>query len=109
MLTTSETIAEAKRALNEYLKRERHMSLSHPGSSQRDFGADCDSDTPFDNRDDWGVILNEARESACRYIESKSKNARTVRPVDETNPAAVEGRIQALSWLKRRGKSRLKP
>jgi hypothetical protein len=108
MLTTPETVAEAKQALNEFLQRERHASLARSRSPQRDFSAEGGSDMDFDNRDELGPILNEARESARRYIESKSKNARPIRFVDEKNPAAVEGQIQALSWLKRRGKSRLK-
>ncbi|MDT7807995.1 MAG: hypothetical protein QOJ70_1808 [Acidobacteriota bacterium] len=109
MLTTPETMAEAKQALHEFMLRERHASLARENRAGANFQTEGDSDTPFDNRDGWGPILDEARESARRYIASKSKNARPVRPVDESSPAAVEGQIQALTWLKRRGKSRLKP
>jgi hypothetical protein len=108
MLTTPESIAEAKRALHEYLRRERHAAQMGQNSPQEIFAAEGGSDMPFDKGDELGPILDEARESARRYIELKAKNPRPVRPVDVKSPAAVEGRIQALSWLNRRGKSRLK-
>ena len=95
--------------MDEYLRRERHASLARSRSPQRDFGAEGGSDTTFDKGDELGPIVDEARESARRYVESKSNNTRPIRPVDEKNPAAVAGQIQALSWLKRKSKSRLKP
>jgi hypothetical protein len=109
MLTTPKSVTEAKRALDEYLRRERYAAQIRLGSPQQTFAAEGDSDTPFDNRDELGPILDEARESVRRHIASKSKNARPVRPVDDSNLAAVEGHIQALIWLKRRDKSRFKP
>jgi hypothetical protein len=111
MLTTPENIAEAKQALNEYLGREIDSPHFRRNRSGATFQTEGGSDTDFVNRDDLGPTLDEAREareSARRYVESKSKNTRPVRPVDESNTAAVEGYIQALSWLKRRNKSRLK-
>jgi hypothetical protein len=108
MQTPQEAIAEAKRALNEFMRRERDTSLSRPDCAGATFQTEGGSDTSFDKGDDWGRI-SEARADALRYIESKANNARPVRQVDESNPAAVEGHIQALTWLQRRGKSRLKP
>lgn len=109
MLTTPETITEAKRALDEYLRRERDGSLSRLEPPQQALGMEGGSDTDSDNGDYLRRIQHEARASAFRYIESRSKNFRPARQVDESNPSAVEGYIQALSWLKRKGKSRLKP
>ena len=109
MSSTPETIAEAKRALSGFMLREGHTSLSRLGPPQRTFGVEGDSDADFDNGDNLGRIQREASESARRFVESRSKNTRPSRQVDECNPAAVEGYIQALSWLKRRGKSRFKP
>jgi hypothetical protein len=117
MSSTPESVAEAKRALSEYMRLEREAAVQRAGhgpqmrggSPRQTCAAEGGSDTPFDNRDDWGQFLDEARESARRYLEQKAMNTRPVRPVDETSPAAVEGRIQALSWLKRRDRSRLKP
>lgn len=109
MVTTPENIAEAKQALKEVMRREGHTSLSRFGLPQRTFGAEGGSDTDFDNRDNLGRIQCEARESARRYVESRLKYTRPDRQVDETNPAAVEGYIQAMNWLQRKGKSRLKP
>jgi hypothetical protein len=108
MLTTPETIAEAKHALNEFIRRKRHVAQLRQNRSGATFQTEGGLDTDFDTEGGLGRIRAEGQESARRYLD-KSKNARPVRPVDESSPAAVEGHIQALSWLKRRGKPRFKP
>jgi hypothetical protein len=105
MTSTQESIAEAKRALNEYLRRERDASLSRPVCAGATFQTEGGSDTPSNNGDDLGRIVNEARESARRYAESKAKNTRPVRQVDETNASAVEGRDSALAFIEKRRRS----
>lgn len=101
MSSTPETIAEAKRALNEYL---RHAAQMHQGSPQRDFRTEGGSDTDFDNGDDLGQIP-AARESARRYVESRSNGVRPVRQIDETNQVAVQGRDSALAFIEKRKRS----
>lgn len=106
--STDDTIAEAKGALNEYLRRGRDATPSLPNSPQRAFRAEGGTDTDLVNDDNLGRIVNDARESALRFIDSKSKNARPLRQIDESNTAAVEGQRQALDWLARKGKSRIR-
>jgi hypothetical protein len=104
MLTTLETIAEAKRALDEYLRRERYAPLARQGTPQRTFAAEGGLDTDFDTGDNLGQI-SEARESARRYVESKHNHNRPVRQIDENNQAAIEGRDSALAYIEKRKRS----
>jgi hypothetical protein len=105
MLTTPESVAEAKRALNEYLRHSRHASLTRENRAGATFRTEGGLDTDFVTGTDLGPILDEAREAARRYAESKSKNVRPLRQIDESNKAAVEGRDSALAFIERRRRS----
>ena len=104
METTPKNIAEAKRALDEYLRRERHVAQVRQNRSGATFQAEGGSDTSFDKGDDWGRIT-EARASALRYIALRSKGIRPVRQIDESNQPAVEGRDSALAFIEKRKRS----
>ena len=106
--STDETVAEAKSALNEYLRRGRPAAPSLPDSLQQTFRAEGGTDTDLVNDANREHLIEESRESALRFCEARSKNVRPLREVDESNQAAVEGQRQALDWLARKGKSRLR-
>ena|SRR5918911_1407989 len=108
MSSTPESIAEAKRALDEFMQQNRHAPQPRPRSSGATFQVEGDTDTATHTEDDRERIATEARESARRYCEAKAKNVRPVRQIDESNPAAVEGYRSAMAWLKCKAKSRLK-
>ena len=106
MMTSSpESIAEAKRALREYMERERNTPQSIPDSPQSIFEAKGNTDTDLVTDANIEQIKSEARESARRYAESRSKNVRQARQIDETNAAAVEGRDSALAVIEKRRRS----
>jgi hypothetical protein len=106
--STPETVAEAKRALEEFVRRGRHTPTLRPETPRQTFSERGKIDTDIVTDANREQIKKEARESAHRYCEARSKNVRPLRQVDESNQAAVEGQLSALDWLKRKGKSRLK-
>jgi hypothetical protein len=108
LVSTPETVAEAKNALKEFMQRSRDATQSRPDSFGATFCTDGGADTNLITDDNRERIIEEARTSARRYYEARGKNLRLLRWIEETNQAAVEGQLSALNWLKRKGESRLK-
>jgi hypothetical protein len=107
VVSTLETIAEAKRALSEFMQQSRQAkgtSPLRPPDAGATFMTEGDLGLDDVTEDERGRISKEAREQARRYVEAKSKNVQPVRTVNESNEAAIEGQLSAFDWLKRKGR-----
>lgn len=105
IISTPETIAEAKRALNEFLERSRHEPQSPPDSTGAISNTKGSTDMDVAIDDNFEPHTQDAQSSAKHYCSAMAKNLRPLRQIDETDENAREGRDSALSFLEKRRRS----
>jgi hypothetical protein len=105
IISTPETIAEAKRALNEFLERSRRAPQSLPDSTGAISNAKGSTDMDIATDDNIELHLQDAQCSARQYCAAREKNLRPLRQIDETDENARAGRDSALSFLEKRRRS----
>ena len=105
IISTPETIAEAKRALNEFLERSRRAPQSPPDSTEAIFNTRGGTDMAIATDDNFEPHLQDAQNSAKQYGAVRGKNIRPLRKIDETDENARAGRDSALSFLEKRRRS----
>lgn len=102
MRSTSETIHEAQRALARYMESERLRQ-------QREHRArlvTLDAGASFSVEDEAQHSPDDsAQRAAAEYAKARNQNLRPLRPIDETDENAREGRDSALAYLERRRRS----
>lgn len=103
MKSTPESIMEAQRALAQYMEEERQSRRCAPV----DAGAKFDVEDEAQHSPDSPEQIR-AQEEAQEYAKARNQNLRPIRQIDESNPAAIEGRDSALAFLERRRRSAIR-
>lgn len=105
IISTPETIAEAKRALKEFMERNRSAPQLPPDSTGAISHTKGSTDMDIATDDNFEPHLQDAQNSAKQYCAARGKNIRPLRKVDETDENARAGRDSALSFLEKRRRS----
>ena len=105
IISTPETIAEAKRALKEFMERSRHAPQSPPDSTGATYEPKGGTDMDIETDDNIKPHLQDAQSSAKQCCSARKKNRRPLRQIDETDENARAGRDSALSFLEKRRRS----
>lgn len=105
VVSTPETIAEAKRFLKEFLERSRRAPQSPPDSTGASFQMKGGTDMDIATDDNIEPQLQDAQSSAKQYCAAMAKNVRPLRQINETDENARAGRDSALSFIEKRKRS----
>ena len=102
--STPETVAEAKRALSEFMQRSRQARETGDTSILLPVDAGA-SFTVEDKAQHISSVSSDPAQRAADYAKARNQNLRPLRQIDETDENACEGRDSALAFLEKRRRS----